>query len=60
MLEAAVAACVPGGWLVMEFGYGQEDDVRRLVVGACSRRCASARVRADLQGIREPVIIRRR
>ena len=28
---AAARSSTPGGWLVMEFGYGQEDDVRELV-----------------------------
>ena len=37
-----------GGWLVMEFGFGQEDDVSRL--GRSARRCGIDRVRADLQG----------
>src|SRR6188474_3697447 len=31
VLDAAVQKLTPGGWFVMEFGYGQEDDVRRLV-----------------------------
>ena len=34
----------PGGWFVMEFGYGQEDDVRRLV-GARASLAARSRPR---------------
>ena len=45
-----------GGWLVMEFGYGQEDDVRRLVSARPALRLE--RVRADLQGIPRTAIIR--
>ena len=31
VLDAAAAKLAPNGWLLMEFGLGQEDDVRRLV-----------------------------
>lgn len=31
VLDAAVRVLLPRGWCVMEFGYGQEDDVRSLV-----------------------------
>jgi release factor glutamine methyltransferase len=57
VLDAAVAKIRPRGWLVMEFGYGQEDEVRALT----SRRPALRldRVRADLQGIARTAIIQR-
>ena len=57
VLDAAIERLRPSGWLVMEFGYGQEDDVRRLV----STRPALQleRVRADLQGIPRTAIIER-
>lgn len=47
----------PGGWLVMEFGFGQEDDVRELV----SRRPGLRldHVHADLQGLPRTAIIQR-
>ena len=49
VLDTAVAKLRRGGWLVMEFGFGQEDDVRRLVAARPALRLE--RVRADLQGI---------
>ena len=58
VLAAAVERLQPGGWLIMEFGFGQEDDVRALV-----ERHPALRVdhtRADLQGLPRTVIIQRR
>jgi release factor glutamine methyltransferase len=57
VLDAAVRTLVSGGWLVMEFGFGQEDDVRRLVAARPSLRID--RVRADLQGIARTAVIQR-
>ncbi len=58
VLDAAAATLVSGGYLVMEFGYGQEDGVASLVQarGALSLQ----RVRQDLQGIPRTAIIRHR
>ncbi len=58
VLDAATAALKPGGWFVMEFGYGQEDDVRALVGARSVLRLDH--VREDLQGIPRTVIIQRR
>ena len=58
VLSTAVRMLRPGGWLVMEFGFGQEDDVRALV-----ERHGELRIdhtRADLQGLARTVIIQRR
>jgi release factor glutamine methyltransferase len=55
VLDAAVLKTAPDGWLVVEFGYGQEDDVRRLVDARPPLRLA--RVRDDLQGIARTAII---
>jgi release factor glutamine methyltransferase len=55
VLDAAVAKVKPGGWFVMEFGYGQEDDIRRLVAERPSLRVE--RVRDDFQGIARTAII---
>jgi release factor glutamine methyltransferase len=58
VLSTAVRMLRPGGWLVMEFGFGQEDDVRAL-----AERHAELRIdhtRADLQGLARTVIIQRR
>ena len=57
VLDAAVEKLTPGGWLVMEFGYGQEDDVRRLV--DARRALRVDRIRDDLQGIARTAIIQK-
>ena len=57
VLDTAVAKLRPHGWLVMEFGFGQEDDVRAL---AGERAALSVvRVREDLQGLARTAIIQR-
>ncbi len=50
VLDTAAEKLTPGGWLVMEFGYGQEENVEALVE---ARRPALRldHVRADLLGI---------
>jgi release factor glutamine methyltransferase len=58
VLDAAVRALAPGGWFVMEFGYGQEDDVRRLVAARPLLRLE--RVRDDFQGIARTAVIQKR
>ena len=58
VLDTAVTHLRPGGWLVMEFGYGQEDDVRRLV-SAREAMLDLVRVREDLQGIARTVVVQR-
>jgi release factor glutamine methyltransferase len=58
VLDAAVEKLSHGGWLVMEFGYGQEEHVEALV--ATRAGLALDRVRADLQGIPRTAIIHRR
>ena len=55
VLDAAVEKLTSGGWFVMEFGYGQEDDVRRLVDARPALRLD--RIRDDLQGIARTAII---
>jgi len=57
VLDAAAEKLTPGGWFVMEFGYGQEDDVRRLVVAR--RALRFDHVRNDLQGIARTAIIQK-
>jgi len=57
VLDAAVAKVRPGGWFVMEFGYGQEDDVRRLVKERPALRVDH--VRDDLQGIARTAVMQR-
>lgn len=55
VLDTAASRLDAGGWLVMEFGYGQEDDVRALVDTRPGLRVDH--VRADLQGIARTAII---
>jgi release factor glutamine methyltransferase len=57
VLDAAIAKLPRGGWLVMEFGYGQESDVRRLLSARPSLRLE--RIRTDLQGIPRTAVIER-
>jgi release factor glutamine methyltransferase len=57
VLEAASARLRPGGWLLMEFGFGQEDDVNALVSAHAPLQLR--RVRSDLQGIPRTAIIQR-
>jgi release factor glutamine methyltransferase len=57
VLDAAAAKLVPEAWLVMEFGLGQEDDVRRLVSSRPRLQVRGAR--SDLQGIPRTAMIQR-
>jgi len=57
VLDAAVEKLSVGGWFVTEFGFGQEDDVRRLVGARTSLRLE--RVRDDLQGIARTAVIQK-
>ena len=57
VLDAAAAKLAPNGWLLMEFGLGQEDDVRRLV--SSQPRLRLRGVRSDLQGIPRTAMIQR-
>jgi release factor glutamine methyltransferase len=55
--DAALSKLKPGCWLVMEFGFGQEDDVRDLVARRPGLRVDH--VRADLQGLARTAIIQK-
>ena len=57
VLDAAVASLKPDGWFAMEFGYGQEDDVRRLVAERPALRLDH--IRNDFQGIARTAIVQR-
>jgi release factor glutamine methyltransferase len=57
LIPAAAAALVPGGWLVMEMGLGQADNVQRLIRDAPGLDLV--RLRADLQRILRVVVARR-
>jgi release factor glutamine methyltransferase len=58
VLSAAVRMLPSGGWLVMEFGFGQEDDVRERA--GRHEQLRIDHLRADLQGLARTVIIQRR
>jgi release factor glutamine methyltransferase len=58
VLTTASTRLKPGGWLIMEFGFGQEDDVRALA--AHHANLVVHGTRADLQGLARTVIIQRR
>jgi release factor glutamine methyltransferase len=58
VLDTAVASLRAGGWFVMEFGFGQEDDVRVLANRRPELRFDH--VRADLQGLARTAIMQRR
>jgi release factor glutamine methyltransferase len=58
VLTTASQALRPGGWLVMEFGFGQEDEVRELA--SRQPNLFVDRTRADLQGLARTAIIQRR
>ena len=58
VLAATETHLKPGGWLIMEFGFGQEDDVRALVARRASLTMHGTR--ADLQGLARTAIIQRR
>jgi release factor glutamine methyltransferase len=57
VLRAASTSLRPGGWLLMEFGFGQEDDVRARV--AAEPELRMDRVVADLQGLPRTAVITR-
>jgi release factor glutamine methyltransferase len=57
VVDAAIRALVPGGWLLMEFGFAQDDDVAALVESRPALRLD--RIRQDLQGIPRTAIIQR-
>jgi release factor glutamine methyltransferase len=57
VLSAAARSLRPGGWFVMEFGFGQEDDVRALLARTEGLRLDH--LRADLQGLPRTAIMQR-
>jgi release factor glutamine methyltransferase len=58
VLDAAVGWLKAGGWLVMEFGFGQTDDVARLV--SLRHTLRLDRVRDDLQRIPRTALVQKR
>jgi len=58
VLATATTRLIRGGWLIMEFGFGQEDDVRDLASHYDALEVHGTR--SDLQGLARTVIIQRR
>jgi release factor glutamine methyltransferase len=58
VLDSALGVLRPGGWFLMEFGLGQEDDVRDRFAARPAFRLE--RVIADLQGIPRTAVAERR
>ena len=56
LLADAPRVLAPGGWLIMEFGFGQEDGIREAVSRSALELVA---IRADLQGIPRTLVARR-
>jgi len=56
LLGSAGAVLEPGGWLIFEFGYGQEDGVRAAIAASALEL---VRIRHDLQGIPRTAVTRR-
>jgi release factor glutamine methyltransferase len=57
VLEGAAAKLAPGGWLVMEFGCGQDDCVTNLVAGVTGLHLV--KIRHDLQDIPRTLVCQR-
>lgn len=57
LLAQAASTLAPGGWLIVEFGYGQEDAVADLVARIPS--CVLTKIRQDFQGIPRTAVVRR-
>jgi release factor glutamine methyltransferase len=57
VVEGALPRLVPGGWLIMEFGYGQDEHVERLVPEYPG--LTLAKIRHDLQDIPRTAVIRK-
>jgi len=58
VLEAALRVLPVGGWLVMEFGFGQDETVEELIGSRPGLRLE--RIRQDLQGIPRTAVVQRR
>jgi release factor glutamine methyltransferase len=57
LLESARTRIAAGGWLIFEFGLGQDDEVAELVAGYPEYTLAS--IRNDLQGIPRTALVQR-
>jgi release factor glutamine methyltransferase len=58
VLKDSIAHLAPEGWLIVEFGYGQEDAVRSIVDGLPA--LSLVKIRADLQDIPRTAVMQKR
>ena len=58
VFEDAIARLTPGAWLIVEFGYGQEEAVRSLVEELPALSLVS--IRGDLQDIPRTAVVQKR
>jgi release factor glutamine methyltransferase len=58
VLDATLRVVPAGGWLVMEFGFGQDETVEALIASRPGLRLE--RIRQDLQGIPRTAVVQRR
>jgi release factor glutamine methyltransferase len=58
VLDTALRVIPSGGWLVMEFGFGQDETVEGLIASRSGLRLE--RIREDLQGIPRTAVVQRR
>jgi release factor glutamine methyltransferase len=58
VMEAAASRLVPGGWLIVEFGCGQDDAVTELV--NATPALSLVKIRGDLQDIPRTVVAKKR
>jgi release factor glutamine methyltransferase len=57
VIEASIPRLVPGGWLIVEFGYGQDDQTTALVAAHDALRLV--KIRQDFQDIPRAAVIRK-
>jgi release factor glutamine methyltransferase len=57
VLEDSIARLATNGWLIVEFGYGQEDGVRSIVEGLPA--LSLVKIRADLQDIPRTAVLQK-
>ena len=58
VFEDAIPRLTPGAWLIVEFGYGQEEAVRSLVEELPALSLVS--IRGDLQDIPRTAVVQKR
>jgi len=57
VLDGALTRLTPGGWVIFEFGLGQDDEIAELVGGYPEYRLTG--IRNDLQGIPRTALVQR-